>query len=293
MTRSRSATSSASGATIETPPSPQSQEAALQAYADDWLRDIVRKCARAYRALSLYSCQEALREIDTLPSEVQCSPWALDIVSRAFYEMANYVLARRAFQALLKVEPYTLQSMEMYSTLLWHLGDPPALSHLSQHLIAIDREAPQPWIAAGNCFSVQKDHDEAMRCFRRATQIDPGCAYAWTLCGYEAIEMEEYDRAIAFYRTAIRTDARHYNAWYGMGLVYLKTGKPKYAEHHFRRAAEINPTNAVLLCCIGMVSLSHSCQAASQRLTLLVGARTIRRCCAGPHVLRPSVQVCA
>lgn len=41
---------------------------------------------------------------------------------------------------------------------------------------------------------------------------------------------------------------------YGMGLVYLKTGKPAYAEHHFRRAAEINPSNAVLLCCIGMVS---------------------------------------
>ncbi|ORX36601.1 hypothetical protein BD324DRAFT_455377 [Kockovaella imperatae] len=252
-TRSRSATSSTSGATIENPPSPQSQELALQAYADDWLRDIVRKCARAYRALSTYSCQETLREIDTLPGELQASPWALDMISRAFYEMANYIFARRAFKALLKVEPYALQSMEMYSTLLWHLGDPPALSFLSQKLISIDRNAPQPWIAAGNCFSLQKDHDEAMRCFRRATQVDPGCAYAWTLCGYEAIEMEEYERAVAFYRTAIRTDARHYNAWYGMGLVYLKTGKPKYAEHHFRRAAEINPTNAVLLTCIGMV----------------------------------------
>jgi Flp pilus assembly protein TadD len=43
-----------------------------------------------------------------------------------------------------------------------------------------------------------------------------------------------------------------------MGLVYLKTGKPRYAEHHFRRAAEINPTNAVLLCCIGMVSADSS-----------------------------------
>jgi tetratricopeptide (TPR) repeat protein len=53
-----------------------------------------------------------------------------------------------------------------------------------------------------------------MRCFKRATQIDPGCVYAWTLCGYEAIEMEEYERAIAFYRIAIRTDGRHYNAWY-------------------------------------------------------------------------------
>lgn len=39
-----------------------------------------------------------------------------------------------------------------------------------------------------------------------------------------------------------------------MGLVYLKTDRPRYAEHHFRRAVEINPTNPVLLCCVGMVS---------------------------------------
>jgi anaphase-promoting complex subunit 3 len=180
--------------------------------------------------------------------------WCTDIAARAHYEMANYPLSRQIFQSLIKSEPYSLQSMECYSTLLWHLGDAPALSALTQRLMSIDREAPQTWIAAGNCFSLQKNHDEAMRCFRRATQVDPSCAYAWTLCGYEAIEMEEHDRAMAFYRSAIRTDARHYNAWYGMGLVYLKTGKTKYSEHHFRRAAEINPTSPVLLCCIGMVS---------------------------------------
>lgn len=38
-----------------------------------------------------------------------------------------------------------------------------------------------------------------------------------------------------------------------MGLVYMKTGKTRYAEHHFRRAADINPCNAVLLSCIGSV----------------------------------------
>lgn len=148
-----------------------------------------------------------------MPVELQSSPWALNIVARSFYEMANYVLARRAFRALLEAEPYRLQSTEQYSTLLWHLGDPPALSFLSQQLISVDREAPQTWIAAGNCFSLQKNHDEAMRCFRRATQVDPACAYAWTLCGHESMEMEDFERAIAFYRTAIRTDTRHYNAW--------------------------------------------------------------------------------
>ncbi|KAK8864454.1 hypothetical protein IAR55_001703 [Kwoniella newhampshirensis] len=252
ITRSRSITSSASGAAGDMS-SPPSLETQLQITADDYLRDIVRRCGKAYRYLSVYQCQEAMKELDGLPHEVKTSAWSLDILARCFYEMANYVMARRAFVSLLQLEPYRLQSMEQYSTLLWHLSDPTALSHLSQSLMSVNRDSAQPWIAAGNCFSLLKDHDEAMRCFRRATQIDPSCAYAWTLCGYEAIEMEEYDRAIAFYRTAIRTDARHYNAWYGMGLVYLKTGKHKYAEHHFRRAVEINPTNAVLLCCVGMV----------------------------------------
>ena len=39
-----------------------------------------------------------------------------------------------------------------------------------------------------------------------------------------------------------------------MGVVYVKTGKQRHAEHHYRRAADINPSNAVLLSSIGSVS---------------------------------------
>lgn len=222
-TRSRSATSSASGATEHLTSPPTSQDSAAQLQADEWLRDIVRRCARAYRFLSLYKCQEAIREIDTLPPALQNSAFALTIYARASYELANYVPALRAFTSLHALEPYNVESAHLHSTLLWHLGDSPALSTLAQELVAINREKPEPWIAAGNCFSLEKDHDEAMRCFRRATQVDPGCAYAWTLCGYEAVEMEEYERAVGFYRSAIRADQRHYNAWrvcfYGLSFV--------------------------------------------------------------------------
>lgn len=38
-----------------------------------------------------------------------------------------------------------------------------------------------------------------------------------------------------------------------MGLVYYYKSKLKHAEHHFRRAADINPTNAALLSSIGEV----------------------------------------
>lgn len=86
-TRSQSVTSSTSGTETNTP----SLEAQIQTQVDDWLRDIVRRCARAYRYLSLYQCQEAIDEIDSLPVEIQASPWAYDMMARCFYEMAHYL----------------------------------------------------------------------------------------------------------------------------------------------------------------------------------------------------------
>jgi anaphase-promoting complex subunit 3 len=65
----------------------------MQAQADDWLRDVVRRCAKAHRFLSVYACAEAIREVDTLPVEVQTSAWALELVARAYYEMASYTIA--------------------------------------------------------------------------------------------------------------------------------------------------------------------------------------------------------
>ena len=40
---------------------------------------------------------------------------------------------------------------------------------------------------------------------------------------------------------------------FGLGNVYMKTGKYRLAEYHFRRASEISPSNAMLLLCVGTV----------------------------------------
>lgn len=71
--------------------SPSSQEAQSQSQADDWLRDIVRRCARAYRALAMYDSHTVIEEIRTLPLEIRDSAWAIEMVARASYEMANYI----------------------------------------------------------------------------------------------------------------------------------------------------------------------------------------------------------
>ncbi|ESK96921.1 20s cyclosome subunit (nuc2 cdc27) [Moniliophthora roreri MCA 2997] len=235
---------------------PTNEAGAQQAYdievADYYIYDLMRLFARATRALTMYDSAKCLAELEELPSIHQQTPWVLAMVGRAHYEKADYVAAERAFKAVRTLEPYRVWDMEVYSTLLWHLQRPVQLSFLAQELISIDPRSAQAWIAVGNLFSLQKERPQALTCFRRAFQMDPACAYAFTLSGHESID-EDPDKAINFFQSALRVDPRHYNAWYGLGTCYLRMSKLRLAEYHFRRAAEIHPNNAVLLGCVGMV----------------------------------------
>jgi len=172
------------------------------------------------------------------------------------------------------VDPYRLWDMEVFSTLLWHLQQDVELSFLAQELLNINPQSPQAWIAIGNLFSLKKERNQALTCFHRAVQLDPNCAYAYTLMGHESID-EDLEKAITFFQSALRADTRHYNAWYvfgaceeakayhlsryGLGTCYLRMSKIRLAEYHYRKSVEIHPKNAVLLGCVGMVSLFDYC----------------------------------
>lgn len=87
------------------------------------------------------------------------------------------------------------------------------ISRLAHKALSLDRLCPQAWCVMGNCFSLQKEHETALRFFQRALQIDPHFTYAYTLCGHEYFANEDFDKALAYYRNAITRDPRHYNAW--------------------------------------------------------------------------------
>ena len=72
------------------------------------------------------------------------------------------------------------------------------------------RSAVYPPRQVGNCFSLQKEHDVALKFFQRAIQLQPDLAYAYTLSGHEYSANDDFDKAMACYRSAIRIDERHY-----------------------------------------------------------------------------------
>jgi anaphase-promoting complex subunit 3 len=206
----------------------------------------------AYQHLCQYRCKEALRAFQALPVRHQMTGWALHQQGRAHLELNEFAPAQRCLEFMQSKEPSRMRGLELLSTVYWHLKKEVELSHLAQRVVDWDRTAPEAWCVVGNCFSLQKDHETALVFFGRSLQLNPDFTYTHTLSGYEYMANEDFEKAITCFRQALRTDDRHYNAWYGLGAIYHRQEKFDLAEYHFQRAVSIHPTSSVLRCNLGI-----------------------------------------
>ncbi|KAI8938483.1 hypothetical protein NX059_004375 [Plenodomus lindquistii] len=218
-----------------------------------YLLELLLNIGTGYRHLSRYDSAKAIEAFTSIPKAQRDTPWVLAQIGKAYYERAQYAEAENAFRRIRELAPSHMEHMEVYSNTLWQRKEEVALGHLAHTLMDQDRLSPQAWCALGNASSLDRQHDDAVKCFARATQLDPKFAYAFTLQGHEHVANEEFDKAMAAYRNAIAADNRHYNGWYGLGGVYERLGKYEVAEKHYRAAAQINPNNAMILVRIGLV----------------------------------------
>ena len=102
--------------------------------------------------------------------------------------------------------------------------------------------------------SSSQEHDAALRFFQRAIAVSPSFAYAHTLCGHEHVAVDDMDAAASCFRTALLHDPRHYNAWYGLGMIYYRTQRLQLADFHFAQALQLAPDNSALHTYRGMVA---------------------------------------
>lgn len=202
--------------------------------------------------LGQFRSKEAIELFNRLPQNQFRSGYVMHQVGRAYFEMADYQNSIRYLQLMEKLEPHRMQGLEVLSTALWQMKREVELSYLAQRVTDFDRRSAEVWCVVGNCFSLQKEHETALTFFRRSIQLDSSFTYSHTLSGHEYFANEDFDKAIACYRDAIRADERHYNAWYGLGSIYYCQEKFDLAEYHFHKACSINPQSSVLICHLGM-----------------------------------------
>ncbi|KAF2154957.1 TPR-like protein [Myriangium duriaei CBS 260.36] len=225
----------------------------LDTAAIESLLVVFKQLAIGYSALAKYDSKASIKAFESISPAQKETSWVLAQLGKAYYEAAEYAKAEECFERMIKIQPTRVEDTEYYSTVLWQLKRPVQLAFLAHTLRELDFEAPQTWCTIGNAFSLNREHDRAITCFKRATQLNPKFYYAWTLMGHELLTNEEFDAALSAYRKGVGGERRGYASWYGLGKCYERMGRFEEAERHYRIAASINKQNAVLFVCIGVV----------------------------------------
>lgn len=82
---------------------------------------LLRSLGKGYRLLMQFKSEEAVDEFSALPYQHFQTPWVLTQVGKAHFEMVNYSEAKDYFEWSKSQDPYRVEGLEWYSTVLWHM----------------------------------------------------------------------------------------------------------------------------------------------------------------------------
>lgn len=157
-------------------------------------------------------------------------------MAKCYFELGKWSECQQMYEKMLQYDPNRLEGLEYYSTCLWHQKKQVDLCYISNYALERCLVAPETWCILGNCYSLQKEHEAALKCFGRAIQLDVFFSYAHTLSGHEYVENEDFEQAKKCYQEATKTDDRHYNAWWGLGNIFHKQERYDQAAFNFKQA---------------------------------------------------------
>ncbi|CAF0866997.1 unnamed protein product, partial [Didymodactylos carnosus] len=164
---------------------------------EHWIRNVFY--ARCYIELHKPElCIFICKELNIIG--FQNSTYILLQQAKAYENGAELQLARSCCEDARTIDPYNLDSMDVYSNILFVLEDYHALAGLAQKCIEIEKFRFETCIVVGNFYSIRNDHARAIQYFTRALRMNPDYAAAWILLGHEFVEGKNHAAAINAYR---------------------------------------------------------------------------------------------
>ncbi|KAF5796759.1 putative tetratricopeptide-like helical domain superfamily [Helianthus annuus] len=207
-----------------------------------WMKDFF--LATTYHELRMHN--ESLAKYDYLQATFSCSNYIKAQIAKAQYSLREFELVEAIFEELLRIDPYRIDDMDMYSNVLYAKECFSGLSYLAHQVFMTDKYRPESCCIIGNYYSLKGLHEKSVMYFRRALKLDKKYLSAWTLMGHEYVEMKNTPAAVDAYRRAVDINPCDYRAWYGLGQAYEMMGMPHYALHYFKKSVFLQPGDSRL-----------------------------------------------
>jgi anaphase-promoting complex subunit 8 len=185
------------------------------------------------------------------PALFGASPYLMTQYGVMQYHLRQYAPAKNILQDLHHHCPYRLDSMDVYSNILYVQQDSVALSQLAHTSSMVDKYRAETCCIVGNYYSLKQQRAKAIQYFQRALQMDRNFTSAWTLMGHEYVEWKRTANAMEAYRRAVEVAPNDYRAHYGLGQTYEFLSMYLYALYYYKRAAQLRPYDARMWCALG------------------------------------------
>ncbi|KAL6928707.1 hypothetical protein ACO0SA_002036 [Hanseniaspora valbyensis] len=159
------------------------------------------------------------------------------------FELKDLVQSEFLFDSLIQLDPYSIETMDLYSNILYVTGNLPKLKSLLTKAKIINEFSSECQTISGNFQSLIKNHEKAILHFKRAIKVTSNDSQQksklYTLIGHEFIELGNHHAAISSYRRASSLDSRNYAAWMGLGLGYDILKQYQFSVYYYQKCVSI------------------------------------------------------
>ncbi len=239
---------------------------------DDSTAGLMRNIGLA--ALKLGKNEEAARAFRVAVDKDPHDGSARAMLAISLYSSHQYAEAAKAFGQVGDAVYRDPRMTYAYAFSLAKVNDPRKAVEVLNHLTAQDL-AKEMWMTAGDVYTQVDDYEDALRCFRKAIELDPSMDRAHHFAGvalirlgrpseaipeleaelklspndpdtqynlaYALLETSQKDQALAILQSLTAAHPDHAQAQYELGKELLNSGDKNQAIQHLEVAARLEP----------------------------------------------------
>ena len=216
-----------------------------------WLADLFE----AHAIMRRHEYKPAIVKFGALATNFPANTHLLLHLARCHVQNRRMKPAHVAFETVRKIDPFVVDSMDTFGSLLRAEGNQTELNMLSHELLSISATRPEPWVVTALAADLSGFPVQATEYTSKAIQIDDMHTVAYLLKGALMLQVADYPVAIEAFRRAYVLE-RSLDALEGLVETYLAIPQYKQALTIAKEALQLMQRNSRALVLVGRV-LSH------------------------------------